>query len=459
MTKRSLLVSALVTAVIGVATFTVTIRWSRTQSVLKQDGLAYLLYTRSLVLDLDTDVTGDLDTLPARLGMDATESVERYRRVNPITGRDTLPWPIGVAFFQAPFYAAGLLGEALVATAEGRPVDTLGTIPQVTFAAGTLFWSLLGFWVTVRLCREELGQRGAALLATLAAAFTGPLVFYTFFHPTMSHGVSFALVATLTFLWLQLWREAPGAAPARRWAFLGLVVGAMLAVRYQNVVFGLLPAALLVRVAHRHGLRPGLRAAGWAAAGAFLPVALEVAHLVVNHGLFGRSDVASVAGAANALGQENVRLWSPRFLDVLVSCQHGAFYWAPFLAVGFAGLVWAGVRGRGWAWVLVATILGHAWLVGSLQEIIWSGAGAFGMRYLTECAPFFALGLAVWMSAAAARARLAWWGGAAGVFAAANGLLIVAFSLRTISQEACVTWPEMASGVGRALQLLLGRAG
>jgi len=455
--KRALIVSALVTALVGTAAFTVTIRWSRTKSVLKQDGLAYLLYTRSLLFDLDTDVTGELDGLPARFGVDATESVERYRRLNPITGRETLPWPIGVAFFQAPFYATGMLVEGIAAGVAGRPADTLGPIPQLAFAAGTLFWSLLGFWVTVRLCRE-IAEPRAALLATLAAAFTGPLVFYTFFHPTMSHGVSFALVATLALWWLRLWRRED-AARGRSWAWVGLVFGAMLAVRYQNLVYGLLPAALVVREATRRGLRPGLRAAAWIAAGAFLPVALEVAHLVVNHGLFGRSELASVEDAASVLGQENVRVWSPHFFDVLVSCQHGAFYWAPFLAVGFAGLVWGGVRVGRWAWVLVATILAQAYLIGTLQDISWSAAAAFGMRYLTECAPFFALGFATWMAAARTRARLSLWWGAAGVFAAANGLLIVAWSLRTISQEQCVTWPEMADGVGRALQVLLGRAG
>lgn len=456
MSKRGVIASIIVTAFVGAATFAVTVRWSRTGSVLKQDGLAYLLYTRSLVFDLDTDLTGDFDDLPGRFNAETTEAVDRFRRTSPVTGRDTLPWPIGVAFFQAPFYAVGCGVEAGVAALGGRPPDWLGPIPQTAFAAGTLFWSLLGFWVTV-LCCQEVADRRAAFLAALAAALTGPLVFYTFFHPTMSHGVSFALAATLTLLWLRAWRaEAP--APRRTWILLGGVLGAMLAVRYQNVVFGALPAALVAREALRRGLLPGLRAAGLVGAGALLPVAIEVAHLIVNHGLF-RQDLRSVEDTAAALGQSDLALSSPHFLDVLFSCKHGAFYWAPFLAVGFVGLLLAGVRRQRWAWVLVATILGHAYVVGTLHEIAWSAAAAFGMRYLTECAPLFALGLAALMTAGAARVRLAWWWGAAGVFAAGNGLLLAAYSLKTISQEACVPWPEMVDGVGRAIRLVLGGAG
>lgn len=450
--SRRIRIALVAILVLGAAltTFTVTSRFSRSQSILKQDGMAYFMYTRSLVVDLDTDVTAEIGQIE-RFDEDATEAVERYAAVNPATDRVELPWPVGIAFVMAPFYGLGWLVEVGVAAMAGRAPDTFGTIPVTFYALGCVLLACLGLMWTVRICRT-VADRGPALVAALAAALGGPLVFYTFFHPTMAHAVSFGLTAAWTLTWLQGWVDG-----RPRWALLGALLGLLVVVRYQNVVFGVLLLALVIRHVRAHGAGAGLRGAALAAAGGAVLISLQVVHLITNHGLFAGAAAAAPTDATTVAGN-TFDFTSPHLLDVLLSPKHGAFYWAPVLAIGFAGLLAAAVRRRGWAIAAVVTIMAHVWLIGTLDVPNWSGAAAFGMRYLTECTPLFALGLAVLLQAAGPRLRRAFVPALAALVAF-NLALIVPYSLRVMSQEDAVTWPEMARAIGASVHELGARLG
>lgn len=443
-------VALLALLVLGVAltAFSATSRFSRSRSILKQDGMAYFMYTRSLVVDLDTDVTAEIDQI-RRFDEDATEAIDRYVAVNPSTGRVELPWPVGIAFVMAPFYTVGWLVELGAATVSGRAPDTFGVIPITFYALGCVLLACLGVWWTIRACRG-VADRDPATIAALAVALGGPLVFYTFFHPTMVHSASFGLMAGWTLLWQQGWRERP------RWALLGGLLGLLVAMRYQNVMFGVLLLALVIHRGRAEGARPAIKGAAMAAAGGAAVLSLQVIHLIINHGLF--TGATHLSEEPGSIAGNVFDFTSPYILHVLFSPKHGAFYWAPVLAIGFGGLLAAAVQRQTWAAAAVATILAHVWLIGTLGEINWSGAAAFGMRYLTECTPLFALGLAVLLQASGRRLRRAWIP-ALGALVAFNLALTVPYSLRVISQEEAVTWPEMARGIGRSVGAIRERLG
>jgi hypothetical protein len=455
LTQRRAVATVALAFAFAAVTFTATSKWSRSASILKQDGLAYFLYTRSLVLDLDTDVTADIAALPAHFNPSAREAVDRYAMHSPATGRVVLPWPIGVAIAMAPAYAVGLAAEAAASALSGRHSDSFSPVVVWVYAFGALAWVLFGVALVLRLCRRIVPEPDA-LIATAATALAGPLVFYAFFHPTMSHAPSFALTALLVDRWHARWERGTGG--PLELAALGGLVGLLAIVRYQNALFGLLLVALVVREVASGPRWPAIRAALAGVAAALVPMALQALHLARNLG-FGGGDGPSAANAA----QNAIDPSSPHFFDVLLSCQHGAFYWAPVLALGFVGLVGLAVRGRSWAWVLTACVLAQVYLIGTLSDINWSGAASFGMRYLTECTPMFALGLASLIHDGVGRAgaakvvpRKIWTLGLAALVAW-NGALILAYSVRAISQEACVTWGEMASGAARAVAGILAR--
>ena len=77
------------------------------------------------------------------------------------------------------------------------------------------------------------------------------------------------------------------------------------------------------------------------------------------------------------------------------------------------------------------------------------------MRYLTEATPVFAVGLAVLLDRTPwIKGRLVWQALLA-LLVVWNGLLILAYSIGTISHVDCVTWADMGAGVAEALGRLL----
>jgi hypothetical protein len=189
-------------------------------------------------------------------------------------------------------------------------------------------------------------------------------------------------------------------------------------------------------------------------------VAVEAWHWVATHGLGGGPAAAHPAGGLE-VARNAFDLRAPHFLDALVSCQHGAFYWAPVLALATAGLLWAAWR-NGFARVMLLAFLANVYLVGALVggdsgDFNWSGGNSFGMRYLAECAPFLAMGLAVLVQGTAARLREGFWRAAVVLLVAANGGLVLAYGLGTIDRERCVTHREMVAGVAAAVSELAGR--
>jgi hypothetical protein len=487
---RAVVLSALLGFGIAVAVLPVVV--ARTGGwVLRNDGAAYFLYARALVIEGSTDPTDGYRQLDARFPRDPEGPLAALRETAlrvPGTGRLALPWPVGAGVLMAPFYAAGWGAERLAASWSGRAPDSFGPIPQLGYGIGAVVYGLLGFWASF-LAAARVAAPGAAAAAVLALVFAGPAVFYVFLHPTMAHAPSLGLAALLVLLWWRLWDagEAGMAALAGLAALLGLLV----LVRYQNVVFGVLPAALWARLASRGQWRSPARAAAAVLAAALAyaaPLAVELAHLESTGEIrwvqlaAGKAAMAPIswqapgkaampaptawdpAGAALGpggvphvvLSQNRLDWRSPHFLDVLLSCQHGAFYWTPVLGLGAAALAVQALR-HGWARALVAVLLASVYLAGCLVgRTNWSGDNAFGMRYLTESVPLLAPALAMWIGLAARPAARRAWAVALALLVVGNGLLILAFARRTISHNLCVTYPQMAAGIVRALPWTAG---
>ncbi len=456
--KKWLLLSFVAVLVAGTACFGVVIHLTPGY-LFRNDGTGYFLLAQSMVLDLDTEVTDDYLALDARVPPEspAMSGLRVWREPNP--ERVVLPWPIGSGLVMAPFYAAGYGLERVVAVIAGREADPYGLLPQVFYGLGSLFYGWLGFWATFLCCRRLVSSR-LAMIAAAAAMLAGPAVFYIFFNPTMAHASSLGLAALFVALWSRGWEEV--AASYRLAAGLGLLLGLLIIVRYQNAVFGLLLLGLLWRLSRRASLKAALRAGAVASVVCLVPLLVQVAHLAAVEG--GSEDWRS--GEVLILGRNPIDLSSPFLFEALFSCRHGAVYWSPVVGLSGFGLLW--VAGRvGWARMLFIVLLVDVYLIGCLRgppqlmeslaappspvETHWSGGHAFGMRYLTECAPLLALGLAILLRQAGTGFRRKALVAILSLLVAWNGLLLLAYGSGEISRVGCVTYPEMASGAMRAL--------
>jgi hypothetical protein len=189
-----------------------------------------------------------------------------------------------------------------------------------------------------------------------------------------------------------------------------------------------------------------------AAVAAAVPLVLQSLHFAFS-GAFVGGQAEATPSEGLVLADNAFDLASPHFLHVLFSCQHGLFYWAPLLGVGFLGLIGA-ARGTGWARLFLATFLCNVYIVGALSGTNWTGGYAFGMRYLVESTPLLAVGLATLMDVRKERAWRIGWVTLLGVCVVWNGLLILAYGMSTISHGDCVTHGEMLSGVVEAIRSL-----
>jgi hypothetical protein len=240
---RTPAIGLILTMIVGVCVHAGVARWSEAGSVVKWDGVAYFLHARTLVIDRDLSLSADLADAQGKFDEFSVKDVRGYAYVSERTGRTKLPWPIGSGVVMAPFYAAGWVLERFAAAAHGRPPDSYGELPQRLFALGSLVYGWLGIWCSYLLCRR-VGSSGGAVIAGAAMVLGGPLVFYMLVQPSMMHAASFGLFGLAALLWWRLWHE--DARPLYV-VFFGLIIGLLIAIRYQNAVFGVLLAGLAIR--------------------------------------------------------------------------------------------------------------------------------------------------------------------------------------------------------------------
>jgi hypothetical protein len=258
--------------------------------------------------------------------------------------------------------------------------------------------ALLLAWCAARRVLEAAGlpQGPHTALAAAAVGLGSPLLFYMYVSPGFAHATSAFAVSAFVLAWIVV---------RRRWTMSGLVAlgalaGLMAMVREQDAFVVVGPAIdfawTAVRQRRLQALGPAI--AGAAAAGlVYLPQA--AAYLALNGRLW-----------PSRLVSRKMTWTSPHALGVLVSPEHGLFFWTPLALVAVAGLVLL-IRRRGGERVsaaaeasagdaprrigigLLAIVIGQVYVAGSVES--WTVAGAFGQRRFVAMTAPFVIGLAV----------------------------------------------------------------
>jgi hypothetical protein len=348
---------------------------------------------------------------------------------------------LGSAVLWAPFY----LAADAVARAGGLPADGYSKPYIAAVCLGSAVYGFLALLMSARIARAIAGD---GLAAAIAAWVGTPLLFYMYVAPVFAHATSAFAVTLFVVAWLR----------ARRgWAvrdvvLLGAAGALMTMVREQDVFMTLGPVAdYVVKGAGGRGQGAGpsqdvgVRRKdtggvwGWLAAPvagiaafalAYMPQVLAYQTL---NGHFGPHKSVS-----------NKMIWTaPHALDVLLSPEHGFFFWTPLAVLAIAGLMWLAIADAGRApsaqpadapgsvethhdtprdrrWLAVCLLImfaANVYITGSVDS--WSAAGAFGQRRFVNMTPVIVVGLGVLfvrMRAPVARAALVttivlcvWW--------------------------------------------------
>jgi hypothetical protein len=286
----------------------------------------------------------------------------------------------------------------------------------------------------------------AGMLPSLAVWFGTPLLFYMYVAPGFSHACSAFGVSLFLWTWLQV---------RAHWTvtgtvLLGLAGAVMGMVREQDLLFVAGPALDFARTVRlrRRAASPAPGAGWWAAAaGTIALIAGYLPQVLAYTALNGRAGPTEVVS-------RKMTWWSPHFLSVLVSPEHGFFFWTPLAAVAIIGLVWlAAGRLRGlsadarWIGLLALAMFAlQVYITGAVES--WTVAGAFGQRRFVAVTPLLVLGLAALVHHAASKPRplrivlgvllalCVWW----------NLGLMAQFGLHTMDRQR-LTLHENARGV------------
>ncbi len=296
----------------------------------------------------------------------------------------------------APFYAIADL-FVITARAAGGTVARDGYsypyIAAVAYGSAVYGFAALALSMTaaVRLLNVPPGR---SLAATLAIWFGTPLLFYMFLAPVFAHATSAFAVALFVTVWLTV---------RRTWTLAGIVsLGAagalMVMVREQDVTYLVGPAIDFAWKNLRQPSRAAIVRAAVASAVAivaygivFSPQAL--AYLSLNGGV-----------RPSRLVIRKMYWYSPHAFQILLSPEHGFFFWTPLAILALVGLVIAirrlsHTQEQSLAVALAAAVIAQIYLLGALDS--WTSAGAFGQRRFVGATILLVIGLTALIDAAA----------------------------------------------------------
>lgn len=350
------------------------------------DGVGYFSYLRSAFFDHDLQFADEY----RHFGQFTT--MQMIDRGPTRTGLTINIWGVGTAVMWSPFYGAGhLVALASQKLGWAGAADGYSEPYVYAVAVASAVYAFMGLLLAYRLCRRRFSAF-PSMLSLLALWFGSSLPAYMYFHPSLSHAVSFFLVAAFFTVW---WDARDG--PVLRWALMGVLLGLMTATRPQNALYAVPVALYDVRQlllsrwmwnpARLFGTVRRWMVLSLAAAIAFVP---QMGVWWVLYGSLITNPYEEFSGATGFA-------WaSPHVWEVLFSSRHGLISWTPILAPALAGLGWLVVRGSGLARSLAIAFVLQLYLV-SAWNIWWQGA-SFGGRMFIELTPAFALGLAALFS-------------------------------------------------------------
>lgn len=342
--------------------------------LVRGDGIAYLAWVDSFVLDGDIDFENQAERLAPVL----TYQLQWHEG----QGRLTNIFPFGTVVFQAPFYRLGHFfavrgwwdAEAdYFHQMQGiwRPYSLWLMVGANVMALGmaTIGW---------KMARLFAKPRDAALTVLLMMIGT-PIIYYVTVSPLNSHNAG--ALAALIFVWGLLKvtgrvsaETMVGKVSTRWWLLVGVSAGVMVLSRWQLAL--IVPTALFL-FERRHWR-------GWLTAAASGTLAL-LPLPIVWYELFGQAfvlpynEVSGSGGFLSFPGNTLAVLWQ-------------TIYHSPALILVLPGLWLLWRQDKRLALFSISAIALQLWLNGGVLD--WWAGETFGMRRMSELLPFYFLAVA-----------------------------------------------------------------
>ena len=393
--------------------------WHQVGARVSGEGIAYYVYLRSAVFDRDLDFSNEyeafnLDDIDPRL----------INNLTP-TGVPRNVHSVGPAVVWAPFLAVGQALESLgtnptemtpfgverrTRTALNR--DTLGPGYSHPSVAAVGFGSIVLLGLASVLWYREIAQTLAprdAAVGVIGVIIAGPLLWYTFFEPSMSHAPTAACLVFAMVAW-RAWARDPSVGRA---LLIGLTAGLLAMQRWQFILWIVVPLGHLLIVAVQrarwdYGSRAPMGVSGGRMTIPVLGGHLGLMLLGTVIGLLPQFFAWKLVWGSwliNPMGGGYLSWSEPEILGVLWSLRHGLFTWHPVLLLAVIGFIPAWKLDRALTGVSLGLLLVMVYVNGAVTD--WWGNDAFGQRRFAGLYPAFAWGLSAALASVPSRRRRA----------------------------------------------------
>ncbi|MGH7844068.1 MAG: hypothetical protein ACREQW_02690 [Candidatus Binatia bacterium] len=393
------------------------------------DDIFYFIYLPSIVVDRDLDFANQLQKFRASRDDNVLDNVP----VSP-NGRIINRYGLGYALLSVPFFLLGFPG-AFLARAFGISwsYDGMNPIFQFSTTLASVVWGFVGLDLCRRLLQRHF-THVAARRATWMTFWATPLVYYVCLTPTMAHASAFFAAA----LWLYVWDRRTPDLPLRQAMVLGAAGALAFLVRYSHLLVWL--GALLDWFRWRSERPAGLTFGHWLR---FWFVAVLTFLVCIVPQLWAW-DILFGQALVNPYRRSDLfAYWiSPRFEEVLFSDLRGLFNWHPILFFAAVGLIVSLSRQRWLASYSIVVLAGFIYLQASYTLSL---GVSFGNRVFVDALPFFAVGLAAFLSAGPWQG-LRW--GLCLCLVFLNLVLALSYRFQPTSEGAS-SWPQRLARAGK----------
>ena len=350
----------------------------------RYDEAGYMSWAQAIIVD------GNFDPTP-HIPWNENHPLMQIngRRVCVVT------FPIGWSVAAFPFIALGQgICHASNTLFQTHYLLNGADAPVVRLAwLGVVLWSTLGLLATYSAVARFV-PAGPAALATILAWLGTSAWAYTWKSPGMSHGVSLAFVA-FTYWWAL---RAAETGYARRYLLcFGLCAGMVVCCRILNAIL-LIPAGLLLIGGWPLPRRDaGIRSVE--APKILLYSIAGFAPLMLLQMFVWKSVYGQLLFNGYAVKNEGFAINFRNLAKLLLSSDHGLFFYHPVTLIAFYGLIRYARRGsptsfcRAFALACLGSLGATIVLYGFWHY--WDLGDSYGARWAADCFLFWALGIAI----------------------------------------------------------------
>lgn len=345
----------------------IIVRYQFTKSVIGGDAVRYYITTRSMVIDQDLDFHNEYRHFYNVVSpFTGNRKIGHIPTENPQTGKIPNKYPIGTSILIVPFFiAAHILSILLNLIGFNIAHDGYGPIYQLLCAFGSLLYTFIGILIIYR-WGKWISNPISSFLGAVLMWLATPLVYYSTMEPLMSHTFSMFMVTMFLFFWI----KTRGNLTVINSLMLGLLGGLMSIVRFQDMLFVLIPLIDILFFSPEKFLnRLKYLSTFWFAFGVGVSP-----QLYMNHTLYGSI-------LRHGYTHEGFPYWSsPKVLYTLFSGQSGLLLWSPVLIFSLFGSIVFLKKQREIGWLFILGFLLQLYVVSSWWDV--SQGDSFGNRML-----------------------------------------------------------------------------